>query len=150
MKTFSELSVDEKVALFRAWTEGHLIEARNGTFPEVWTHHPHPAWRGDCIYRVRPVPPSINWDHVAPGFDYLAFDEDGEAFLFTRKPEEGAGEWLSGDGICKYASHFASLVRGSKPWNRALISRQGIQDCTDCQTPCGACSTDNEGIGCKF
>jgi hypothetical protein len=84
-----------------------------------------PMWHSSTTYRVKPDPtkkPSINWDDVASGFDFLVVDEDGNGWLSCVAPElEGRGWWI--DGITAAASAFPSYRRGGCDWRDSLVER---------------------------
>ena len=79
--------------------------------------------------------PSINWDHVARQFKWLAVDRDGMARVFTDEPSYSAGP--NGCGVCaghwhtnsihnseqERAVHFASLKAGTCGWKESKVSR---------------------------
>jgi hypothetical protein len=122
-KPFGELTTAEKGELLLAHHEGKRIEILCG---ELWTKAA-PTWAEWKIYRIAPeplVPDSINWDHVAPEWKWLARDENGKAYLFAEKPRMVRTEWIS----CPAASHassFASYRRGTVDWRDSLVIRPG-------------------------
>ena len=69
--------------------------------------------------------PSINWEHVAPKFKYLAEDSGGSAFLFEEKPfiASGASAWSVQSVEVVDAIGFASYTPGTCDWKSSLISR---------------------------
>ena len=78
---------------------------------------PHPV---EIVKAV--IKPSIDWSHVSEIFKYLAMDEDGLNYLFTKEPVQAASEWTSNAPYI-YAGHFASLVPGTCDWKDSLVKR---------------------------
>jgi hypothetical protein len=113
-KPFGELDLETKIALFAAWVDGAKIEC-NGTVG-------HPAWHLSRTYRVAPTKPSINWDHVAPQFKWMARDEDGETWLTKTEPKCGSVGWFNCVSILP-ADWFASFRPGSCDWKDSLVRR---------------------------
>lgn len=120
---FGKLSRAAKLDLMAAWIDGKPIEAFFGG-PQ-WHPVSPPSWANDLCYRVRAVPPSIDWSVVAPQYRWLAIDEDGTAHLYDRKPTARYGrEWAFADeGKYTKASGFASLQLGTLPWVESLVER---------------------------
>ena len=69
--------------------------------------------------------PSIDWDHVAPKYKYLAEDSGGSAFLFEEKPfiASGASAWSVQSVEVVDAIGFASYTKGTCDWKDSLIKR---------------------------
>ena len=68
--------------------------------------------------------PSIDWDHVAPKYKYLALDSFGYGWLFCEKPVLGVKIWGASEG--KYAlmaDGHASFVPGECDWKESLVKR---------------------------
>ena len=68
------------------------------------------------------VKPSIDWNHVSEGFQYLAMDADGESYLYTDKPQQGERQWMSSLRLAA-ANHFASFTSGTCDWRDSLVER---------------------------
>ena len=68
------------------------------------------------------VKPSIDWNHVSEGFQYLAMDADGESYLYTDKPQQGERQWMSSLRLAA-ANHFASFTSGTCNWRDSLVKR---------------------------
>jgi hypothetical protein len=81
---------------------------------------PHPV---EIVKKV--TKPSINWEHVAPKFKYLAEDSGGSAFLFEEKPfiASAASAWCVQSVEVVDAIGFASYAPGTCDWKSSLISR---------------------------
>ena len=77
------------------------------------------------IRAVKPTKPSINWDHVADKFKWLAMDEDGIYFLFAEKPEfdEEDGIWKAVWVDCIESTGFKSFIPGTCAAKDSLIER---------------------------
>ena len=72
--------------------------------------------------------PSINWEHVAPEFNYLAEDSEGNAFLSEKEPFIAAtAVWGVYSGETAEANMFASYIKGTCDWKDSLIKRPEVQ-----------------------
>ena len=67
--------------------------------------------------------PSINWEHVRSVFKYLAQDEDGSAWLYTKKPASNVYGWSVPHGECSTVHSQASYTPGTCDWKDSLIKR---------------------------
>lgn len=128
MKKFGELTREEQVALFSAWLEGHTIEFLNPTtlsWFESISCFP-PTWSKNVSYRVKPIKPSVNWDHVHPDYNYLAENHDSRVpIFFSEEPTKGNYYWVAGKGKWTYAKSHASYTPGTCDWDKSLIKRPG-------------------------
>lgn len=122
----TQKTVDEKLAVMRAWLEGEEIEARSHFGDGEWYDATHPWWDWDKFdYRVKPSEPVddyINWDHVSDEFNFMARDENGEVFLYKDNPELLDSLWTTETEFTN-AKIFSSLKVGNKPWNESLVER---------------------------
>lgn len=94
-----------------------------------WGIIKNPIWNWDNFdYRVyQGVKDSINWDHVAPEFNYMARDSCGTVWLFKSKPEMIGGIWhLSQEDMAEAHSH-TSYRRGTVDWKDSLVIRPGFE-----------------------
>lgn len=124
-KPFGELSDAEVGALFRAHLAGKSIEFYSG-MAEDWRPVELPCWWHRTPYRIAPeplIPDSINWEHVAPEFKWMARDEDGRAYMFREEPRLERNEWVSSPAG-SLAVSFASYRRGTVDWRDSLVRRQ--------------------------
>lgn len=83
------------------------------------------SWDTSRTYRARPdpiVPDSINWDHVAPEWKWMARDKTDEVWFFDEKPESDYAYWCAKDGMLVCAG-FASYRRGTVAWQDSLVER---------------------------
>lgn len=71
--------------------------------------------------------PSINWDHVASQYRYLARDRDDRAFLYTKRPHVTHNVW-GGDGDYMTVTALASYDPGTCPWEDSLIERPTVTE----------------------
>ena len=73
--------------------------------------------------------PSIDWDHVAPKFNYLAEDSEGSAFLYEEEPyvSTDTSAWYPQSGEIVEASGFASYTKGTCDWKDSLIKRPEVK-----------------------
>lgn len=72
--------------------------------------------------------PSINWEHVAPEFNYLAEDSNGDAFLYEKEPFITMTAFGSRGGELAEAHMFASYVKGTCDWKDSLIKRPEVKE----------------------
>jgi hypothetical protein len=126
---FGQLTRIEQALLLLAKHEGKRIEVHEYDYPcnYAWREKLNPSWRDDFIYRIAPeplIPDSINWDHVAPEYNYMARDEDGGAVLFRRPPQQHLRQW-GGFAFCGNAQDFTSYRRGTVDWKDSLVIRPG-------------------------
>lgn len=90
-----------------------------------------------CDYRTKKTPDSINWDHVAPEYKWMARSEKGSVYLFKEKPITGSeplgGNFCSGPRFGNWFwaynqkgtpadTHF-SYKRGTVDWKDSLVER---------------------------
>ena len=125
-KPLGELSDSEIAALVRAQVAGKRIQyadPRSLVFVDIGSR---PAWSPKLVYRIAPeplIPDSINWEHVAPEFKWMARDEDGRAYMFREEPRLERNEWVSSPAG-SLAVSFASYRRGTVDWRDSLVRRQ--------------------------
>jgi hypothetical protein len=110
MKKFGELTREEQIELFEAWLDGEAIEYFNC----AWVTCPHPPCTLQKHYRVKPTPPSINWDHISLDFNWLAKDKNGDGCVYKSKPSEL--EFIK-------AENFTSYKPGTCDWEDSLVRR---------------------------
>jgi hypothetical protein len=123
---FGKLSIDERVALFRAHLEGSHIELFEAS--GEWEPVDNPAWHADACYRLAPdIPDQIDWSHVAPAWRFMARDADGWAYLWTSRPKKSFDDW-SDLASCEGArvDVFASYRRGTVAWDQSLVERPEV------------------------
>lgn len=111
------MNVKDKIAVLQAWVDGHDIQLKlKGADDACWytvqcSNGEEPEWNWSGFdYRVKPIKPTINWDHVSKKYNYLAVSQFG-AFLFSYKPIYHMDIWTSPeplDGVL--AVGFESLV----------------------------------------
>ena len=111
----------EMIAVMQAYVDGKAIEVSHGGGPfRVFNSDPCWTW-SSYEYRIATIPDSINWDHVAPGWKWMARDEDGDVYLFTEKPILKSDVWgSSGDAV---ALCLSSYTRGTVDWQQSLVRR---------------------------
>ena len=94
-----------------------------------WQELSNPRFFLNAVYRLAPTPrpeltpDSIDWSHVAQGFDYCARDNNGEAYLSQDLPTIASQLWCA--GIYVRADVFASYRPGTVDWRDSLITRPG-------------------------
>lgn len=113
-KPFGELDRETKIALFSAWVDGVQITC-NGLVD-------NPSWRQGYTYCVAVTKPSIDWDHVAPQFKWMATEHGGGTWLHENEPECAFNGWAS-YGHYLPADFFASFTPGTCDWRDSLVQR---------------------------
>ena len=120
MKKFGDLTKEEKMTLVAAWIDGEDVE--HFCLPDQWHLVKQPSWQNNAAYRVRAEKrPQIDWSHVAPEYNWLAMDEDGDHWLYEEKPCLYPGEWRGAGASCPRA--LASFKKGNCDWKESLIGR---------------------------
>ena len=123
MKTFSELSREDKLKLMEAWVDGMDIQYCGKVIK-------FPAWLPGVCYEIVPQMPQINWDHVSDMWNWLAMDDDGLYWLFESKPCFRRGHWDEG-GTYILARNFASFKKGTASAKDSLVWRGASDDYMD-------------------
>lgn len=117
MKTFGELTIEEKLELHRAHYEGKGIEYYA---EDAWRKIERPAFRSGCPYRIALTDMVIPWDAIKPEYKWAARDQGGGVYLFKKEPRVGSGTWLS--NTWRF-SDFLNIDPGTKPWDQSLVRR---------------------------
>jgi len=118
------------IEVMQAYVDGEEIEFHSGA-DDSWSKTDMPIW--DCFfgkYRIAPssTPDTINWDHVAPEFKYMARDENGIPFLYRNRPSiKDLDQWVDLDDICSNANSHKSYKRGTVDWKDSLVIRPGCE-----------------------
>src|SRR5690606_17810206 len=97
------------IEVMQAYVDGYAIETCYGIVD-------NPSWEWDSSYkyRIAKTPDTINWDHVAPEFKYMARDENGIPFLYRNRPSiKDLDQWVDLDDICSNANSHKSYKRGT-------------------------------------
>jgi len=122
MKTFSELSREDKLKLMEAWVDGMEIQCGGEVVK-------YPEWLPGVCYEIVPQMPQINWDHVSDRWNWLAMDDDGDHWLFESKPTFNRDHWLG--GVYIVADDFASFKKGTASAKDSLVGRGASDDYMD-------------------
>lgn len=71
--------------------------------------------------------PSIDWDHVAEGLNWLVRDEDKEVYLFENRPDQRSFGWCKAgsEEYCVATDMFSSYTPGTCDWKDSLVMRPG-------------------------
>jgi hypothetical protein len=134
------MTLEEQIAVITAESEGKEIECRfrlrlrlgppeeDKWKPKSKLHH-EGEWRFSYFeYRVKEVPASINWDHVAPKFNALILGRSGCWFLTEHIPKEKQTDWFD-RGDQRQANIFASFNPGTvTDWRKSLVVRPGYEE----------------------
>ena len=111
----------EMIAVMQAYVDGKAIEAMHDQ-AQTWWRAVEPAWNWrNADYRIATIPDSINWDHVAPEWKWMARDEDGYVYLFTEEPRLKTDAW--GSSGYAVALCLSSYTRGTVDWQHSLVRR---------------------------
>ena len=111
------------IEVMQAYVDGDEVESCTG---EEWWVNEHPVWNWPSVdYRIAKTPDTINWDHVAPEFKYMARDDEGYGLLFKLKPRLGKYHWVSSYSM--YAGTFSSYRKGTTDWKDSLVIRPGCE-----------------------
>lgn len=113
----------EMIAVMQAYVDGKAIEVSHGGGPfRVFNGDPCWTW-SSYEYRIATIPDSINWDHVAPEWQWMARDNFDDVWLFMKEPsacDSGRWETRGGSVLCV---PFASYARGTVDWRQSLVRR---------------------------
>lgn len=113
-----EMNHEDQLAIFEAFKTG------DAEYLTVCGWKKADALRMNNALRTKPVPDSIDWDHVSPEYNAMARDEGmSTPYLYKHKPIKTATDWQAPYNIS--ASSFASLVVGNVPWDQSLVIRPG-------------------------
>jgi len=150
--------LERKISVMQAYLDGADIEF-TANYPDIeWGDIANPFWDWvNSDYRVKQTLPTINWDHVAPEYKWLATDKDGKLYLYKSMPTQGnksCGFWVGSDKDFPIdVDFFASFNPGTCNWEDSLVERpRRVQRrCSTCKhsdksvecTPCSACLTNN-------
>lgn len=120
MKSFGDLTKEEKMTLVAAWIDGEDIE--HFCLPDQWHLVKQPSWQNNAVYRVVDKRPQIDWSHVSPEYNWLAMDEDGDHWLYEKKPSRVRDGWSDVCGMTEPHA-FRSFKKGNCDWKESLIGR---------------------------
>ena len=123
MKTFGELTKQEKLDLFEAWLDEGTIQFNR---IDGWQDIKLPGWLPEMYYRIKPTKPSINWDHVSNNLNYLIRDEN-RYLLCKNKPKLDGLIWKN-YRFYSPASVFKSFVPGTCEPEDSLVIRPGYKE----------------------
>ena len=112
------MDTKEKIEVMQAWLDGKTIEIAHPR-DDIWHEVAgEPNWNwGYNNYRIKPeevIKPSIDWDHVAESFNYLATDQAEKSFLFDHEPvwSPTLKCWVVSKGVSILARSFQSFKQG--------------------------------------
>lgn len=113
------------IEVMQAYVDGERIEFSYDE--ENWQVIEEPHFNNTVYYRIAKTktPDTINWDHVAPEFKYMARDESGKCFIYNKKPSMSVSVWYQ--DICIRASAFSSYRKGTVDWKESLVIRPGCE-----------------------
>ena len=115
----------EMIAVMQAYVDGKPIEV-SYCDGGAWSPSTEPIWNWRFReYRIATIPDSINWDHVAPEWKWMARDKSGVVYFFKNEPKSGDRDseiWSAAGGHME-ARGFASYTRGTVDWQQSIVRR---------------------------
>lgn len=120
MKTFSELSREEKLDLLTHWVNGNKIEYFGPD--KTWLPLENPIWHLDNIYRKAITKPSIDWSIINKKWKWLAIEENGGIYLYEKKPVICKTGWT----VAREYMHINDILdinTNNCPWEDSLVER---------------------------
>lgn len=115
------------IEVMQAYVDGEEIINEQSQFVDR-----EPIWNwGFYTYTHRraKIPDTINWDHVAPEFKYMARNYIGNTALFVERPEISFvtdKAWTYRGNSVPAVGH-ASYRRGTVDWKESLVIRPGCE-----------------------
>lgn len=125
------ISVKEMIAVMQAYDGGARIQVRTRGAGGTWIDVDVPSfdWFSQ-EYRAKPVSPDeINWSEVHEQYNFMARDQSGDAYVFSKAPiNRGAsGYWTSDDGFMEQVNGlFSSYLNNGKDWKDSLVERPSL------------------------
>ncbi len=92
------------------------------TFPLSSDGTCNPDW-SQGIIRICREPDIIDWWQVNPRYNYMARDQDDEAYLYEHKPASTRIGWGTTQGDAVSAEVFLSYKKGTVHWTDSLVER---------------------------
>jgi len=120
-KRFGELSREEQLDIVTYWLDTGRIEVLD-TYSNRWYTITMPAWQHKGYFRKPLTKPSVNWDHVAKEYNYMATDKSGATYLYKLKPHKSSS-FFNSESYRPRADTFASFVKGTCDWENSLVKR---------------------------
>lgn len=119
-------------AVAHAWVDGAEVEWRPLGSNEPWRPIAGNliSWAEFNEYRIKPTKPtkpSIDWSHVDKRYNWLAKNDDGNAFLYDRVPWSQGYAFVGWAGSYVRADAFSSYSPGTCDWRDSLIVRPGYE-----------------------
>lgn len=108
--------------LAHAWVDGAEVEQ--------WCEHTQ-SWLSGSLwprfsaskYRLKPIPHSIDWSHVAKHINVMVGYPSGVVLLLSKLPERVQKGWEVENYAYINAENFASFKRGTVDWKDSLVLR---------------------------
>lgn len=126
------MNTKEKIEVMQAYLEGEVVQLRYGQEWVDWNSEElgEPVWCWDSDeWRIKPkevIKPSIEWDHVAKHFNFLATDQTEVSLLYECKPvwSPTLKCWIASKGEYIPARYFQSFKSGTNcPPKDSLVER---------------------------
>lgn len=124
MKTFGELTREEKLDLITYWIDGGEVEVQmdNGK----WVLAINQTWYEGNKYRKALTKPSIDWNCIHPKWKYMARDANGDMYLYESMPKKSGTNlwWDTVEEIMLLEDDlFTFISKGTCDWKDSLVER---------------------------
>lgn len=120
------MNTEQMIKIMQAYVVGAEIQISIDGISFYNITNPKWDW-GKHTYRIKPMKPSINWDHVALEYNYLAMDKDGDSYIYQQKPITENDWWVPPDDSNYLAARgFASFSPGNCDWGDSMICRPEV------------------------
>jgi len=128
-RPFGEVAMVDQCLAFALWRQGFPVQwLSNGDW--IDSAFSGISWNPATRYRVLPKPeepvlPSIDWSHVAPKWKWLAQDENGSVWIYTRQPQAPKDQprWIAQTGQMHRCAEFTSCRPGRGDWRKLIVQR---------------------------
>lgn len=114
------------IEVMQAYVDGEDIEYMSADGNWYLKPHRH-VWSYDTEYRIAKTIDTINWDHVAPEFKYMAKDKGGFGYIYANRPSIKDDVWAADGGKVTKPENYASYRKGTVDWKESLVIRPGCE-----------------------
>lgn len=113
------------IEVMQAYVDGKRIEVKGLDFNTLVQE----PWWDWCSseFVVAKTPDTINWDHVATEFKYMARDENSEPYFYEEEPFVRGDGWMTDSHVAVQAKSFSSYRKGTVDWKESLVIRPGCE-----------------------
>lgn len=123
-KTFSELSIDEKLELHRAMYEGKKLQYWS-VDQLTWENKASSQFSDMLVYRIAPEPETdidLPWHVISLEYQWAARDACGYTYMYASKPSIDDRNQMWNGNNPQHCHHIIHKP-GNKPWDQSLIKR---------------------------